>query len=121
SPYMIDLSRKANQVLNSFYLSNTYIGKEIEKAVEIVYSTPFNVSKAFTDLQEEDRSYVKMLLKMDDSITKVFFTKNVLVVEGDTEEIVIRETLSRMPEKMYKEFSYNWEIVKARGKATIIP
>src|SRR5690606_18523044 len=42
-------------------------------------------------------------------------------VEGDTEEVVIRETVARMPEDMYKDFSYNWEVVKARGKAAIIP
>ncbi|WP_338108889.1 hypothetical protein, partial [Staphylococcus shinii] len=36
------------------------------------------------------------------------------MVEGDTEEIVFRETIARMPEKLYKEFSYNWEIVRAR-------
>ncbi|WP_313956226.1 TOPRIM nucleotidyl transferase/hydrolase domain-containing protein, partial [Bacillus nitratireducens] len=61
-----------------------------------------------------------MILKVDDSIAKIFFVKNVLIVEGDTEELVFKETILRMPEDMQKEFSYNWEIVKARGKATII-
>lgn len=85
-----------------------------------VFSNPFNISKAFKDLLENDQSHVKMLLKIDDSISKVFFTKNVLIVEGDTEEVLIRETLTRMPQDMYKEFSYNWEVIRARGKATII-
>jgi predicted ATP-dependent endonuclease of OLD family len=58
-----------------------------------------------------------MLLKVDDSIAKVFFAKNVLIIEGDTEEVVIKETISRMPEELRKIFSYDWEIVKARGKA----
>lgn len=122
SPYMIDLGKKTNQVLNSFYLRNQYIeSKDDQVKIENVQSNPFNVSKAYSKLIDEEKSHVKMLLKIDDSISKIFFTKNVLIVEGDTEEVVIRETMSRMPEDMYKEFSYNWEVVRARGKATIIP
>lgn len=45
-------------------------------------------SKEFQKLQVVDKSYVKMLLKMDDYISRVFFSKNVLIVEGDTEDIV---------------------------------
>ncbi|GAC40814.1 TOPRIM nucleotidyl transferase/hydrolase domain-containing protein [Paenibacillus popilliae] len=61
-----------------------------------------------------------MLLKLDDHIARVFFSKHVLVVEADTEDIVLRETFSRMPEIVRKDVECNWKIVKARGKATII-
>lgn len=121
SPYMINLSKETNQILNTFSLISSEIeleGKKVE--IEQVIINPFNISSAFQSLIGEDKSYIKMLLKVDDSIAKVFFVKNVLIVEGDTEEIVFRETIARMPEKLYKEFSYNWEIVRARGKATII-
>ncbi|ADC52390.1 putative ATP dependent endonuclease OLD (plasmid) [Alkalihalophilus pseudofirmus OF4] len=121
SPYMIDLSRKANQILNSFHLEDHEIDHDgTKRNVDIVVCNPFNVSKAFINLLDDDKSYIKMLLKIDDDISKVFFSRNVLIIEGDTEEVVIRETLSRMPNELYKEFSYNWEVVRARGKATII-
>lgn len=119
SPYMIDLSKDTHQVLNSMYLIDEKVDKD-NKNIEIIKSNPFNVSDAFKQLVADEQTQVKMLLKIDDSITKVFFTKNVLIIEGDTEEVVFKETMSRMPEDLYKEFSYNWEIVRARGKATII-
>jgi putative ATP-dependent endonuclease of the OLD family len=121
SPYMIDLSKNSSQVLNSLYIKKETInhkGKLLQ--IDKVYANPFNVSEAFQKLIQDDRTYVKMLLKLDDSIAKVFFAQHVLIIEGDTEEIVIKETISRMPEELRKEFSYNWEIVKARGKATIV-
>ncbi|WP_263597053.1 ATP-dependent nuclease [Metabacillus idriensis] len=121
SPFMIDLSKKSSQVLNCLTLvDEKLLNKGIETQLKIVKSNPFNVSKAYTNLVKEDKDYLKMLLKIDDSIAKVFFTKNVLIIEGDTEEIVIKETLSRMPWDFKKEVIYDWEIVKARGKATII-
>ncbi|WP_461611860.1 AAA family ATPase [Cytobacillus kochii] len=109
SPYMIDLSENSAQILNSLYIKN-----------DRVYANPFNISKAFQVLLNDDKSFVKMLLKVDDSMAKVFFAKNVLIIEGDTEEVVIKETIARMPEELRKTFSYDWEIVKARGKAIII-
>lgn len=121
SPFMIDLSKKTSQVLNCLTLADEkLLNNGIETQLKIVKSNPFNVSKAYTNLVKEDKDYLKMLLKIDDRIAKVFFTKNVLIIEGDTEEIVIKETLSRMPWDFKKEVIYDWEIVKARGKATII-
>lgn len=55
------------------------------------------------------------------ALPRYFFVKNVLIAEGDTEEIVFRKTMSRMYDELYKEFSCNWEVIRARGKATIIP
>ncbi|MGO4182907.1 TOPRIM nucleotidyl transferase/hydrolase domain-containing protein [Paenibacillus sp. MCAF9] len=88
--------------------------------VESIRVNPFNISKAFKSLHEDDQTYVKMLFKIDDSIAKVFFARKILIIEGDTEDIVFRETINRMSEDRRKDVTYNWEIVKARGKATII-
>lgn len=121
STFMIDLDRKSSQVLNSL--------NEVDDEVEIdngnytfsrVESQPFNLSDAFKQLQKEEKSYVKMLVKMDDNMAKVFFASNILIVEGDTEEIVFKETIARMPVKVKKDIQHNWQIVKARGKSTII-
>ncbi|HFI0791414.1 TPA: AAA family ATPase [Streptococcus suis] len=113
SPYMIDLSRKAGQILN--YLSVNTIDN-----VDIISNVPFNHEHAFSTLQSDDRSYIKMLLKMDDYLARVFFAKNILIIEGDTEEIVLRETILAMPEDMRKNVRNNWQIIRARGKAVII-
>jgi len=45
---------------------------------------PFNITEAFKLLQDEDKNYVKMIFKVDDYIARVFFTKRIVVVEGDT-------------------------------------
>lgn len=121
SPYMIDLSKKPLQILNSLSRENDeYIGGNGQIKIEKLRCNAFNASEEFLKLQNDDKTYVKMLLKLDDHISRVFFSKHVLVVEGDTEDIVLRETLSRMPEVVRKDIECNWQIIKARGKATII-
>ncbi len=57
---------------------------------------------------------------MDDYVSRVFFSKKILVVEGDTEEIVLRETIKRMSSTVRKQIFTNYQIIKARGKAAII-
>lgn len=121
SPYMIDLSQKPSQILNNFFLAEVSHDFEgVNYQVEIIKALPFNTTHAFKKLHSNDKSYVKMLLKIDDYIARVFFAKNVLIVEGDTEDIVLRETISRMPEKVKKDVHQNWQIIKAHGKAVII-
>lgn len=121
SPYMIDLSKKIDdndypkQVLNLLKLEKN----EILKAY-ISKSISFNTSEAYKKLQADEKQFVKFLLKIDDSISKVFFCKKVIIVEGDTEEIILKETVSRLPEEKQKQFYSNYQVVKARGKATII-
>lgn len=120
SPYMIDLSQKPSQTLCNFSLGQFQIELEGQACqIEGVNAFTFNTSRAFRNLQENEKTYVKMLLKIDDYIAKVFFARNVLIVEGDTEDIVLRETISRMPEIVRKDILQNWQIIKARGKATI--
>ncbi|WP_057914643.1 AAA family ATPase [Peribacillus muralis] len=121
SPYMIDLSQKPAQILNNLILDKNSIsfhGGTIE--VEKITCNPFNTSLAFKQLQGDEKDYVKMLLKMDDYISRAFFSKNVLIVEGDTEDIILRETISRMPSIVRVDILHNWQIIKARGKSSII-
>lgn len=121
SPYMIDLSKKPLQILNCLSrINSTHSMGSRELSVERLKCTSFNTSVEFKKLQDEDKTYVKMLLKIDDYISRVFFSKNVLIVEGDTEDIVLRETINRMPPVVKKDIECNWQIVKARGKAAII-
>ena len=109
SPYLIDLSRKPKQVLNRF---------QYEKGHTNVL--PFSVSEEFVKLQSNDKDQVKMLIKLDDHVSRIFFTRRVLVVEGDTEEVVIKEAIHRMPPEMKSLVLSGSEMIKARGKASII-
>lgn len=121
SPYMIDLSKKIDQpdlpkqVLNLLRLEHNP-----ELGFETCSSTPFNTTKAYTDLQAEEKSYVKFILKIDDYVAKVFFCKKVIIVEGDTEDILFKETIERLPIQLRKKFLHDYQIIKARGKASII-
>lgn len=109
SPFIIDLARKPKQILNSLHCDTNG-----------VVSSPFNVTAAYLALEDDAKAYVKMLLRVDDHVARVFFTKHVIIVEGDTEEVVIKETLKRLPKERYLKIVSDFEIVKARGKAAII-
>ena len=110
SPYMIDISQCKTQILNSYSLVENDYSKIIA----------FNHSDAFRRIEEEDRSRVKMIQKIDDHVARVFFARKALIVEGDTEDIVFKKTISLMPEDIKKQIQSEYQIVKANGKATII-
>ena len=61
-----------------------------------------------------------MLIKLDDHVSRIFFTRKVIVVEGDTEEVLIKEAIRRMSPELRAKVLSGSEIVKARGKAAII-
>jgi len=109
SPYIIDLSKNPRQILNRLSIEN--------KEISIL---PFNVSDTFQSLVADDKQYVKMLLKIDDYVARVFFTDNVIIIEGDTEDILIKESLKRLSKEDYLNIISRFEIIKARGKAAII-
>jgi putative ATP-dependent endonuclease of OLD family len=109
SPFIIDLARKPKQILNSLRCD-----------ANGVVASPFNVTDAYLALEEDAKVHVKMLLRVDDHVARVFFTKHVIIIEGDTEEVVIKETLKRLPKERYLKIVSDFEIVKARGKAVII-
>ena len=110
SPFMIDLSQRPKQVLDSY---NT-----TDKEYARVFC--FNHSEAFNAIQEDDRVRVKMIQKIDDYVARVFFAKKVIVVEGDTEDVVFKQTIKVMPDHVRKEINSNDQVIKATGKATII-
>lgn len=121
SPYMIDLGQKPNQILNLLTTQEEELEiKNETMKIEIIQANPFNTSEAFCKLQNNEQTYIKMLLKIDDYVAKVFFAKNVLIVEGDTEEIVIKETINRLSEPERIKVLQEWQVIKARGKASII-
>lgn len=110
SPYMIDLSRKPKLVLNNLKLG-------IDHYTDVMC---FNISKKFNDLQENDKARVKMIQKIDDYIARVFFAQKVVIVEGDTEDILLKNTIAVMPELAIKGINEKYQIIKATGKATMI-
>lgn len=118
SPLMIDLGKKPRQILNNLFLE-----KKINDGKEeiTVGCTAFNVTKEFLALQDGDKDYIKMLLRVEESLAKCFFVKKILIVEGDTEQVVFNETIARMPEKIRNVILSDWYILRARGKAAIIP
>lgn len=109
SPYIIDLSRKPKQVLNRLY----YSGNHVE-------CNTFSVSDKFKELQGDDKSYVKMILKIDNYVSRIFFSKNIVIIEGDTEDVLIKESIKKLDRQKYFRILSDFEIVKARGKAAII-
>jgi predicted ATP-dependent endonuclease of OLD family len=61
---------------------------------------------------------------MDDHLCRAFFAKKIVIVEGDSEDILFREVLRRFEvhdKDKATEVRANYEVLKARGKATIIP
>ena len=110
SPYMIDLSQKPKQVLNSYTLGPN----------DFTHVVAFNLSDAFQEIQEDDKVRVKMIQKIDDYVARVFFAQKVIIVEGDTEDIVFKRTIEVMPEEVKKVVSSDYQIIKATGKATMI-
>ena len=109
SPYIIDISRKPQQVLN-----------RLAEDGNSIVNKPFTVTDTFNALQENDKTYVKMILKIDDYIARAFFTNHVTIVEGDTEDILIRESIKRLPNEQFRSIISNFEVIKARGKAAIV-
>ena len=118
SPFMIDLSRKPRQVLNNLSIASNNFDDIVG---EKILAKAFNVTEAFQKLQDDNKDYVKMLLRVDDAIAKSFFVKHILIVEGDTEQIVLNETLPFLPQKLQSVILSEWHIIRARGKAAIIP
>ncbi|WMI70264.1 ATP-dependent endonuclease [Mangrovimonas sp. YM274] len=121
SPYMIDLGKDLDkdkypkQVLNLLKISlNEKFGLFASN------SNPFNTTQAYNDLIAEEQDQIKFILKIDDYIARVFFVKHLIIVEGDTEDVVFRETIRRLPLPVKKVVDADYQIIKARGKATII-
>lgn len=110
SPYMINLGSDKSMSLTRF----SFDGDEFTR------SNSFNLEEAFSQLQGDEKVNLKMLLKLDDYISRMFFTKKCIFVEGDTEEVVVRETIKRLSREDKARVVGNCEFLRARGKAVLI-
>ncbi|MCZ5656792.1 hypothetical protein O5541_27295 [Escherichia coli] len=55
-----------------------------------------------------------MLIKLDDHVSRIVFARKVVVVEGDTEEVIDqRKLIRRMPKAMRDKLLAPTELVKA--------
>ncbi|MFZ4831800.1 AAA family ATPase [Rouxiella sp. Mn2063] len=110
SPYMIDLSSDKKLSLTKLY--RTEAG--------FTATSTFNLTEAFKNLQADEKLNLKMLLKVDDCISRAFFTNKCIFVEGDTEEVVFRETLKRLSDEDRSIVISNCEVLRGRGKSIFI-
>ena len=109
SPWMIDLTQEP--------LSLTKMINVDDDAISCVN---YGLTSAFAQLPEDDKQRVKMLQLFDDEVSRVFFADRVIVIEGDTELLAIKNTLKVIPENLRKDILARTQIVRARGKASII-
>jgi predicted ATP-dependent endonuclease of OLD family len=109
SPWMIDLTQEP--------LSLT---KMISLADNTITCKNYGLTSSFAKLPTDDKLRVKMLQLFDDEISRVFFAERVIIVEGDTEILAIKNTLKIIPEETRKEIQFKSQVIRARGKASII-
>lgn len=109
SPWMIDLTQEP--------LSLT---KMVSKTDNTITCINYGLTSSFAKLPNEDKLRVKMLQLFDDEISRVFFADRVVIVEGDTEMLAIKNTLKIIPEPFRKEILFKSQVIRARGKASII-
>lgn len=110
SPYMVNLGTDKRISLTKFAPTDE----------GFTTTTSFNLENAFSSLQGDEKQNLKMLLKVDDYFSRMFFTNKCIFVEGDTEEVVIRETIKRLSIEDKARVIGNCEFLRARGKAVLI-
>lgn len=110
SPYMVNLGADKRVSLTKFSITESNFST----------SNSFNLENAFLSLQDDEKQNLKMLLKVDDYISRMFFTKKSIFVEGDTEEVVLKETIKRLSFEDKAKVVGNCEFLRARGKAVLI-
>lgn len=110
SPYMVNLGSDKSMSLTRFSFDDEGFAQ----------SCTFNLDLAFSNLQNEERTNLKMLLKVDDYFSRMFFAKKCIFIEGDTEEVVVRETIKRLSREDRARVIGNCEFLRARGKAVLI-
>jgi predicted ATP-dependent endonuclease of OLD family len=109
SPWMIDLTKEP--------LSLTKMVLQPDGSVNCIN---YGLTSTFAKLSPGDKHRVKMLQLFDDEISRVFFADRVIIVEGDTELLAIKNTLKLIPENIRKEIHFHTQVIRARGKASII-
>jgi putative ATP-dependent endonuclease of OLD family len=119
STSMIDLSRdKAKQVINHLRPIKFQHGEDF---VETIAVRAFNIHDTFKKIQDDDKSYVKMLMRVDDTFSRAFFTEVCVFFEGDSEKVALDETLRRLEPNEQRKLLNKYSLISARGKASIIP
>lgn len=109
SPWMIDLTQEPLSLTKMIILGdNTVTCKN------------YGVTSSFAKLPADDKLRVKMLQLFDDEISRVFFADRIVIVEGDTEILAIKNTLKIIPESIRKDILFKSQVIRARGKASII-
>lgn len=109
SPWMIDLSQELQSLTKMVLRENGALT-----------AVNYGVSAELARLQGDDKTRVKMLQVFDDELSRVFFAERVVVVEGDSEMVALKQTIRLLPEEQRKQVLARTQIVKARGKAAII-
>jgi len=109
SPWMIDLSRDP-QSITRMAINDS----------DCAFASNYGVSSALGKLPPEDKDRVKMIQVFDDELSRAFFAERVVVVEGDSEVLAIRNTSRLLPDNIQKLIAARYQLVKARGKASII-
>lgn len=110
SPFMVNLGTEKIVSLVKFTSNKD----------NLTTTNSFNLEEAFKKLLEDEKQSLKMLLKVDDYISRMFFTRKCIFVEGDTEEVVFRETIKRLASSDKAKVVGNCELLRARGKGVLI-
>ncbi len=109
SPWMIDLSKEPLSLTRMYDAQNGSVS-----------AINYGVSTSLGRLDPHDKERVKMIQIFDDELSRIFFSERVVIVEGDTEVLVINNTLKLFPDSVKKLVLSKYQIIKARGKASII-
>jgi len=110
SPFMVNLGSEKSVSLTKFSHRDDGFAD----------SASLNLDLAFDQLEADEKQYLKMLLKVDDYISRMFFARKSIFVEGDTEEVVVRETIKRLSVEDKARVIGNCEFLRARGKPVLI-
>jgi putative ATP-dependent endonuclease of OLD family len=109
SPWMIDLSQ------DPLSLTKMKFNED-----DTISCTNYGLTSSFLKLSDNDKKRMKMLQQFDDELSRIFFAERVIVVEGDSEIVAIKNSLRLMPDVIRREIISKSQVIKARGKATII-
>lgn len=109
SPWMVDLSKDPLSLTRFFVKNNGFID-----------SINYSLSDTLDKMKSRDKQRIKMLQFFDDEISRIFFSERVLIVEGDTELLVLKKSINILPDKIKNNIIFKSQIIRARSKPTII-
>lgn len=110
SPWMIDLSKDWLSLTKLYPDSNSY-----------TKSFNYGLNDALQELGTDEKELLKMVKTFDDELSRIFFADRCVIVEGDSEVIAIKKTLNLLDATTRKDILSKTQVIKARGKAAIIP